>query len=85
MALPTFNSDNFNWKDSKGTTFASDLGITAEVNFPDQFYIKSSRTGAAKLFLPGTPIFAGKGDDREFAGATYFVPGGNIEVTIYND
>jgi hypothetical protein len=87
MALPTFSSDKFNWSKLKqtGTTFASDLGLRASDAWPEQFYIKSEKTGQSKLFLPGSPIFNGRGEDQEFVGATFFVPGGNIEITIYND
>ena len=84
MALPIFDGSKFTWMDGNGSSFASDLGWKASDTWPEQFYIKSHKTGAMKLFLPGTPLFAGHGEDREFVGATYFVPGGNIEIRIWN-
>lgn len=83
----TFNGSDFTWKRSNnsGSSMASDLGIVAGAEWPEQFYIKSHKTGQVKLFLPDSPIFNGHGEDREFVGASYFVPGGDLTVTIWND
>ncbi len=71
----------FSWKNGKGCTEASDLGWK---DWPGSFYILSHRTGQQKLFLQGKADVT-QDKDRELLSIDYFVPGGNVTVTIFND
>lgn len=78
--LPTFSSSKFGWTKDAATSYRSELGIKS---FPAQgFYIKSSRTGAVRLFLPDTEnMEANEFYDGE--AYAYFNPGGGYTAKIW--
>ena len=82
MRIPTYDGSQFTWHKGEGCTCASDLGIRAADPWPANFYVRSHRTGAVKLFLPGEDIYA---CDGEWMGKKFFVPAGNCVITLYND
>lgn len=81
LGCPTISGRHFTWnkETGNGCTEISDLQWT---HFPPSFYIESHRTGEKRLFLRSDEL---RSDDNECQGFKYFVPGGNIEVTLFND
>lgn len=85
MAKPLMiDGAKFTWpKGTKsGSAEISDLNLGG---WPQSFFIKSHKTGETMLFLPGDRITQGQGEDEELGGYTYFNPGGDVTVTIWND
>ena len=80
--MQTFDGAKFTWKNRRGFSEASDLGIQT---WPTGFYIRSQRTQELRLFLAAEPLYRGQGEDRERVGHRYISPGNNLEAVIYND
>lgn len=77
----TVSGNKFTWVNGRGCSEASDLGWQA---FPTQFYIKSHKTGKKLLFLVDADLLEAT-QGVEGLPITYFSPGNNVVVNVFND